>query len=84
MKKMYMVTFLIIYSSEDLHMIIYSSQSAQNNANSVLCYMTEARFSLYELDVIGYVGTITDTRWKTGVFTHLKKRLKDHEEPELV
>lgn len=31
---------------------------------------------LYELDVIGYNGTITNTGWKTGVYAQLMKKLK--------
>lgn len=31
---------------------------------------------LYELDVIGYNGTIINTGWKTGVYAQLMKKLK--------
>lgn len=43
------------------------SRSAQNIAISILSYLTENLFSLYELDTIGCDGTVTDMGWKTSV-----------------
>lgn len=53
-----------------------SSGSAENIANSILSYLTEAGFSIDELDVIGCDGTVTNTGWKTGVICNFEKHVK--------
>lgn len=53
-----------------------SSGSAENIANSILSYLTEAGFSIDELDVIGCDGTVTNTGWKTDVICNFEKHVK--------
>ncbi|GBM78152.1 hypothetical protein AVEN_188526-1 [Araneus ventricosus] len=51
--------------------IVPASGSAQNAANSILSYLTEAGFLLHGLDVIGCDGKVNNTVWKTCVICQI-------------